>query len=724
MANYSQRIKNLLGQMTLEEKAGQLNFLVGDLFMTGPTMKTTQSNKFNDQIKSGEITGLFNIYGAEYITKLQKIATEESRLGIPLLIGADVIHGLKTIFPIPLAEAASWNLDLMEQTAKAAAQESTAVGINFNFAPMCDIGFDARWGRVAEGAGEDPHLAGEISAARVRGFQGSDLKANDTLAACVKHMAAYGAPEGGRDYNSVDMSERKLRQTYLPAYKKALDAGAATVMSSFNDLNGVPCTGNEFLLKKILREEWGFDGLVVSDWASIAEIEAHGAAVDLKDATEQSIKAGTDLDMMAEGYVKHLPELVRSGELAESFLDNAVLNVLNLKEKLGLFDDPYLYGNSSREKVELRSEEKLQLARKIATNSIVLLKNEGSILPLEANKKKICLIGPLGDNKEDMNGTWSFFADPNHPVSYLEGLQNCQSDITFSQGCQLYESTDIHFEEAIKAAQNSDVVVLALGESAVMNGEAASRADIGLPENQLALFNVLHELGKPIIVLLACGRPLAIPELAENADAIVVTWMLGSEAGNAIADVVFGKVNPSGKLPITFPRHVGQVPIHYQMKNTGRPYLGDYSEPKSERIYQSKYRDVENSPLYPFGFGLSYTSVEYGEVKASTSQITSSENLVASCKIKNTGNRAGEEIVQMYICDVKASVTRPLKELKGFKKINLQPNEERLVEFKITNDDLAFYRRDMSFGSEKGLFRIYIGGNSDTQNSCTFELVD
>lgn len=724
MAEYSERIRALLAKMTLEEKAGQLNFLVGDLFMTGPTMKPTQSNKFDEQIKSGEITGLFNIYGAEYVYRLQKIAIEESRLGIPLLIGADVIHGLKTIFPIPLAEAASWNLDLMEQTARAAARESTAVGINFNFAPMCDIGLDARWGRVAEGAGEDPYLVGEISAARVKGFQGNDLKLADTLAACVKHIAAYGAPEAGRDYNTVDMSERKLRQTYLPAYKKALEAGAATVMSSFNDLNGVPCTGNEFLLKKILREEWGFDGMVVSDWASVAEIESHGVANDLKDATKQALLAGTDMDMMAEGYFKHIPELVNSGELPLQLVDESVLNVLALKEKLGLFENPFLYGNFEREKLELRSKENLELSRKMAEESIVLLKNSNNLLPLRPELQKVCLIGPLGDNKADMNGTWSFFADPEDPVTMLEGLKLYQPDTTFSLGCELYESTERHFNDALEVAKQSDVIILALGESAVMNGEAASRADIGLPENQLDLFNTLHSLEKPVIVLVSAGRPLVLTELESKADAILLVWSLGSMAGDAIANIVFGQVNPSAKLPITFPRHSGQVPMHYQLRNTGRPYLGDYSEPKSERIYQSKYRDVENGPLYPFGYGLSYTSFAYGEPVLSKSQMKISESIRIGCQVKNVGHVTGEEIVQLYIRDVKASVTRPLKELKGFQKIKLQPNEEKTVEFKITNEHLAFYRRDMSYGSEPGEFQIFVGPNSETQNSKTFELID
>ena len=723
MAHFSNQVLDLLSKLTVEEKAGQLNFLVGDLFMTGPTFKTTASNKFDDQIRSGEITGLFNIYGTEYIHRLQKIATEESRLGIPLLIGADVIHGLKTVFPIPLAEAASWNLDLIERTARAAADESTAVGINFNFAPMCDVSFDARWGRVAEGAGEDPYLGGLISAARVKGFQGKDLKDEDSLAACVKHMAAYGAPEGGRDYNSVDMSEYKLRQTYLPAYKKALDAGAATVMSSFNDLNGVPCTANEYILKQILRDEWGFEGLVVSDWASIAETIPHGTSTDLKDAALQCLQAGTDLDMMSEAYLQHIPQLIAEGKLAMETLDQAVGQVLTLKEKLGLFEDPYRYGSLEREKLVLKSAENLNLARKMAEESMVLLKNEGSILPLQPNAKSIALIGPLAHNKPDMNGTWAYFAEPNDPVSFLEGFEKYQPT-SYAQGCELYKSTEEHFEEAIELARNLDVIVLALGESAVMNGEAASRSDLGLPENQLDLVKALKPLGKPMVALISAGRPLVLTELEPLVDAIMITWSLGTEAGNAVANVVFGEAEPVGKLPMTFPRSVGQVPIHYQMKSTGRPYSGDYSEPKSERIYQSKYRDVENGPLYHFGYGLSYTEFQYGEILLSKEEINLGEKLMVSCQLRNIGNRKGTETVQLYIRDISASVTRPLKELKSFQKVTLEPGEKKVVIFEIDEEMLSFYRKDMSFGPEPGHFSVYIGGDSDNLKQVNFTLLD
>lgn len=716
------RLVELIAKMTLQEKVGQLNFPVGDLFMTGPTMETTQSDKFDDQIREGKITGLFNIYGASYTHRLQKIAKEESRLGIPLLMGADVIHGLKTIFPIPLAEAASWDLALIEKTARIAAIESTAVGINFNFAPMCDIGLDARWGRVAEGAGEDTYLAGMISAARVRGFQGEKLSDADTLAACVKHIAAYGAPEGGRDYNSVDMSERRLRETYLPAYQKAIDAGAATVMTSFNDLNGVPCTGNSFLLKKILREEWGFKGMVVSDWASISEMAVHGTAKDHSDAAKQAILAGTDMDMMADAYINFLPSLVESGEVPLEILDEAVYNVLKLKYDLGLFDNTYLYSNEVTEQTKVFSAEHLAISREMAEKSIVLLKNENQILPLKQSSQKIALIGPLANNRPDMNGTWSFFADANAPVTMLEGLQNLsKNEVLFAEGCALYESTEDKFEEAITVASQADVVILALGESAVMNGEAASRTDIGLPDNQLELAKRIHALGKPIIVLLSCGRPMAIPWLSENANAILVTWALGTEAGNAIANVVYGNTNPSAKLPISFPRNVGQVPMHYQIKNTGRPYLGLNNEPASERIYVSKYRDSPNSPQFPFGFGLSYTSFKYSGLEASADRITNDERLKISVTITNMGEREGEEIVQCYIRDVVASVTQPLLKLRKFAKIKLKAKAHQVVTFEIGRDDLLLVNNDMQWVAEAGEFKVLVGPNTLDLQSLNFE---
>ncbi len=701
---------DLIAQMTLAEKVGQLNFVVGDLFITGPTMKPTTSDKFDDQIRNGEITGLFNVYGADYVHRLQEIAMRESRLGIPLLIGADVIHGFKTVFPIPLAEAASWNLELIERTAQIAAKESTAAGIHFNFAPMCDISRDARWGRVAEGAGEDPYLGGLIAQRRVRGFQGDDLSKPDTMAACVKHWAAYGAPEGGRDYQSVDMSEHLFRSTYLPPYLKALEAGAATVMTAFHDFNGVPCTANEWLLKTLLRKELNFDGVVVSDWGSIAEVSAHGAAENEAGAALKSFQAGTDLDMMSEGYLKYLIPAIKEGKIQESVLDESVYRILKLKNDLGLFDDPFRYGNREREKLELKTKDHLSVARQMAQQSFVLLKNEGSMLPLKKSLK-VALIGPLADNAPDMNGTWSFFAEPDDPVTIKEGLEEAGLDVLFAQGCELYHSTTKHFPLAKEIAKQSDVVVMVLGESAVMNGEAASRAELGLPDNQLELFREIKELGKPVIVLLSCGRPLVVPELAEEADALMVIWSPGSEAGHAVGDVLVGDVVPSGKLPMTFPNAVGQIPIHYQMKRTGRPYLGNYDEPASERIYLSKYRDTPNEPLFPFGYGLTYTKFELSDLTLSQTCMEPGDSLEVCVNLTNTGLYDGTEVVQLYISDIKASITPVAKALKAFERVTLPSGESCKVKFKLEEKDFQMLNENRKWIVEPGDFEVFVGAN-------------
>ncbi len=721
----SERIESLLAQMTLEEKAGQLNFPVGDLFVTGPAMITAESAEFDDRIRNGTITGLFNIHGAKYTARLQRIAVEESRLKIPLLIGADVIHGFQTMFPIPLAEAASWDIEAIEESARIAARESTAVGINFNFAPMVDIARDARWGRSAEGAGEDPFYGSLVGAARIRGFQGDDLSKPYTVAACVKHIAAYGAAEGGREYNTVDMSERRLREVYLPPYKAAIDAGAATVMTSFNEFDGVPVTASKFLLQDILREEWGFNGMVVSDWASVPEMVIHGSANDTCDAAKQAIEGGTDMDMMGEAFIEHIPQLVQDGKVSMETVDHAVRNVLRLKEKLGLFDDPFRYSDEKREKTELRSRKHLSAAHDMARKSIVLLKNQNQILPLAKEGKSIALIGQLAENSAEMNGCWAYFAKPYHPISFLTGIKEKAPALTinYAEGYHLYNETTRYFDEAIEVAQNSDILVVAVGEGAVMNGEAASRAEIGLPGNQLSLLKELKRLRKPIIALVSCGRGIAIPWLAENADAILVNWALGSEAGRAVADVLFGDYNPSGKLPVTFPRSVGQAPIYYGSRTTGRPYDGDYSEPKSERIYTSKYRDEKNSPLFPFGFGLSYSTFRYSNLQISQEQITAEDRLRVFVDVENAGEVAGEEVVQFYIRDMVGSVTRPVKELKGFKKVKLQSREKQTIEFSLGANDLSFYRRDMTWGYEEGEFEVMIGGSSESVLTTKFNLI-
>jgi beta-glucosidase len=719
------KVDSLLQIMTVEEKVGQLNFPVGDLFNTGPTVRTTESARFDELIKQGKITGLFNVHGARYTARLQKIAVEESRLGIPLLFGADVIHGFKTVFPLPLAEAASWDLEAIELAARVAAIEATASGINFNFAPMVDIARDARWGRVSEGAGEDSYLGSLIAAARVRGFQGSQLSDANTLAACVKHFAAYGAPIAGRDYNTVDMSLQTLHETYLPPYKAAVEAGSATIMTSFNELNGIPATGHNYLLQEVLRKQWGFKGMVVSDWQSIGEMLDHGFVADSLEAAKKAIEAGTDMDMMADIYLKKIPVLIANGQLDPKVLDQAVRRVLELKFKLGLFDNPYLYSDTVREQNEIRSASNLAAAHEVAKKSIVLLKNENNILPLSKDIKRLAVIGPLANNKEDMNGSWSFFGEAQHPVSILEGIKGKVSPatkISFAEGCNLYDNETGKFAEAVRMAKEADVVVMVLGESAVMNGEGASRADITLPGVQQQLLEAVHKTNKPIVVLLMNGRPLAIEWMSKNVSGIVETWTLGSQAGLAVADVVFGDYNPSGKLPISFPRAVGQLPLYYNHKHTGRPYLGKHEEPLTERVYRSRYRDVPNTPLYPFGFGLSYSTFEYSNLSLSSASIQANETLTVSVKVKNSSARDGEEVVQLYIRDLVASTTRPVKELKGFQKVLIKAGEEKTITFTIGKDQLSFVNEALQTVAEPGRFQVMVGGSSDNTLNEFFEL--
>ncbi len=716
------KIKELLAKMTLEEKLGQLNLYVGD-FDTGPNNRALP--RFDTLISQGKITGLFNTYGAVYTGKLQKIAVKESRLGIPLLFGADVIHGFRTVFPIPLGEAASWDMEAVRKSAATAAKESTAVGINWDFAPMVDITRDARWGRVAEGAGEDPYLGSLVAAARVKGFQGESLSAPHTMGACVKHFAGYGASEAGKDYNTVDMSERLLREIYLPPYRAAVDAGAASLMTSFNELNGTPATGNKFLVRQILRKEWGFAGMIVSDWQSIGEMVVHGSVANRVESAEVAIKAGIDMDMMSNAYYEDLPTLVAERKVDMRYIDEAVINVLKLKFQLGLFENPYKYSNVTREKNDILSPENLADALEISKKSIVLLKNKGSILPLKKDIKTIAVIGALAgeEMKGEHNGTWSFFAKTENVVSIIAGIKNkvsTQTKVLYADGYKFYSNSTKGFDQALKIARQADVVILSIGETAAMNGEAGSRANISLPGNQQQLVNALAKTAKPIVALITTGRPLGLSEINANIPAILCTWTLGTQTGNAIAEVLFGDYNPAGKLPISFPRSVGQIPIYYNHKNTGRPYPGDYSEHPSQRVYHSKYIDVRNSPLYPFGYGLSYTSFQYGDIKVGTKRIRigGNEKLSFSIKITNTGSYAGEEVVQLYTRDLVGSVTRPVKELKAFEKISLAPGESKKVRFELSEADLAFHRKDMSFGVEPGAFKVFIGTNSrDTQES-------
>jgi beta-glucosidase len=722
-----EKIEALIAKMTIEEKVGQLNFYVGETIVTGPTMYTATSAKFDDLIKQGKITGLFNVHGAAYTARLQKIAMEQSRLKIPLLFGADIIHGFKTVTPIPLGEAASWDLALIEKSAKLAALEATASGISYNFAPMVDISRDPRWGRVSEGAGEDPYLGSMVAAARVKGFQGSSLADPTTVAVSVKHFAAYGAVEAGRDYNTADMSERLLYEIYLPPYKAAIDAGAASFMSSFNEFDGVPATANKKLLTDILRKQWKFNGMVVSDYGSVGELIPHGIAADGAQAAKLALEAGTDMDMMSSLFLTQLPELVKSGKVDVKYVDDAVRRVLKLKMDLGLFDDPYRYSSIEREKRDIRSKQNLEIARDVARRSIVLLKNSNQVLPLKKETKTIAVIGPLADNKEDMNGSWSFFGEAAHPVSILEGIRaraGKDVKVLHHAGCNLYDNAEDKFKEAAAVAAQADVVIMVVGESAVMNGEGASRAEIGLPGVQENLVKTIAATGKPIVVTLINGRPLTIEWIDKNIPAILETWTLGSEAGHAVADVLFGDYNPSGKLPMTFPRTVGQVPIYYNHKNTGRPYHGDYNEPLSQRIYQSKYRDIKNTPLYPFGYGLSYTTFEYSDVTLSSDKMNSTGKIEATVTVTNKGTVDGEEVVQLYTRDIVGSVTRPVKELKDFQKVLIKAGESKKISFILTTEDLSFYRADMSWGAEPGQFDVYIGGSSEQVKKKSFELTD
>ncbi len=701
------KVDSVLKLMTLEEKIGQLSLYTSDMDQTGAFIR----KEYIQDIKQGKVGAIFNAYGAAYTRKLQAMAMN-TRMRIPLLFGYDVIHGHRTIFPVPLAEASSWDLGAIELSARVAATEAAAEGLHWTFAPMCDIARDPRWGRVVEGAGEDPFLGSLIAKARVQGFQGSDLSAVNTVAACVKHFAAYGAAQAGRDYHSVDMSERMLRETYLAPYKAAIDAGAVTVMSSFNDLNGIPATANHFLMTEILRNEWNFMGFVVTDYTSIMELMFHGVAADTAQASEMSINAGIDMDMQSGFYNQALEKLVKENKVSEKTIDEAVRRILKVKFQLGLFDDPYRYCNEEREKTTLMKPEFLEAAREVARKSIVLLKNDNNLLPISKQTKNIAVIGPLADNKREMIGSWSAAGNWTKSISLLEGIKASapQANVLYAKGCNIADDSTQYFAEALNVAKKSDVVILAIGEAAYMSGEAASRSSLDLPGVQLQLVQKIHELGKPVVVVLMNGRPLTINWIGEKIPAILETWFLGTQAGNAIADVLFGDYNPSGKLPITFPRAVGQIPIYYCMKNTGRPM-------DVNNKYTSKYLDISNEPLYPFGFGLSYTTFEYGEPMLNKKEMTEAEVLTVSIDVKNTGKYKGEEVVQLYIRDLVASVARPVKELKAFQKIELEAGQSKTVTFEISSKELSFYRADMSFGVEKGKFILMIGSNSrDTKN--------
>ncbi len=714
------KVKELLQKMTLEEKIGQLNQYSGDSEATGPI--TINPNK-QSEIKNGQLGSMLNVKSVEHTQQFQELAMQ-SRLKIPLLFGLDVVHGYKTTFPIPLAEAASWDLEAIELSARVAAVETSASGIHWTFAPMVDISRDPRWGRVMEGAGEDTYLGSKIAYARVKGFQGNNIGDTDAVMACVKHFAAYGAAVGGRDYNSVDMSYRMLWETYLPPFKAALDAGAATFMNSFNDLNGIPATGNTYLQRDILKGKWNFKGFVVSDWGSIGEMIAHGYSKDSKEAAFQAITAGSDMDMESNAYRNNLAELVKENKISIDVIDDAVRRILYKKFELGLFDDPFKFSNPERQKAALTNLEHTKAAREVASKSIVLLKNDKNILPLSKDTKTIAFIGPMVKPKRINHGFWAINlkdVDSTYIVSQWEGLQRKvgkNTKLLYAKGCSVEGTDKSGFKEAIAVAKKADVVILSIGEAFNMSGEAKSRSTIQLPGVQEDLIKELQKTGKPIVILINAGRPLVFNWTAENMPTIVYTWWLGSEAGNAIADVLFGDYNPSGKLPMTFPRTEGQIPIYYNHFNTGRPSINE------DKVYKSTYIDLPNSPQFPFGFGLSYTTFQYSDLKLSTQKIKSSETIEVTFKLTNSGKFEGEEVVQLYLRDKVGCVVRPIKELKDFEKVKLAVGETKTITFIIDKSKLSFYNDKLEYITEAGEFDLMIGSSSeDIRLISNFELV-
>jgi beta-glucosidase len=709
------KVRKILSGMTLEEKIGQMNQFSGSIDLTGP--KSHHKN-FADYIKKGLIGSIINTAGVDNVRKLQQMAVDCTRLHIPMIFGLDVIHGYKTTFPVPLGEACSWDTATIRMSAHIAATEAAAAGLNWTFAPMVDIGRDARWGRVMEGAGEDPYLGSLIAAARVKGFQGDDLSADNTIMACAKHYAGYGFAEGGRDYNTVDMSEYKLRNVVLPPFKAASEAGCATFMHSFNELSDIPATGNEFLIRTILKGEWNFQGFTVSDWGSVGEMINHGFAADTAEAAMKGVIAGCDMDMESESYVKTLVKLVRDGKVKESLIDEAVGRILRMKFKLGLFDDPYRYCNAEREKKTMFCEAHLKAALDAARKSIVLLKNENNILPLSKKIRSIALIGPYVDDARDPLGNWPGACDPAHTITLIQGVKNKLGDsiaIHYAQGCTADKDDKSMFAEAVSAASHVDAIVMEIGEPWWMTGENNSRVFLNIPGVQEDLVKEIQKLGKPVIIILHNGRPLCINWLKNNVPVIIEAWQLGTRSGDALADVLFGDYNPSGRLVSCFPQAVGQCPIYYSYKSTGRPNL------HNDR-WATKYIDVSNDPLYTFGYGLSYTIFDYSDIKLNAIKIKENDTLKATITITNSGKYTGEETVQLYIRDITASIDRPVKELKGFRKLTLKPGEKKEVVFSVTFSDLAFWNRDMKFTAEPGKFILFIGKNSADCKEAQFDL--
>ena len=728
-------VTDLISKMTLAEKLGQLNLPTAGDITTGQA----NSSDIGKKIEEGKVGGLFNIKSVQKIKDVQKIAVEKSRLKIPLLFGMDVIHGYETTFPIPLGLSCTWDMKLIEQTAKIAAKEASADGINWTFSPMVDLSRDPRWGRVSEGSGEDAYLGSQIAKAMVNGYQQDDLSKNTTLMACVKHFALYGAPEGGRDYNTVDMSRIRMYNEYFPPYKAAVDAGVGTAMASFNEVDGIPATGNKWLMTNVLRKQWGFDGFVVTDYTGINEMVEHGVG-DRQTVSALALNAGIEMDMVSDAYLSTLEQSLNEGKVSMATIDNAVRKILNAKYDLGLFHDPYRYCDVNRPKTDIFTPEHKGFARKVASESFVLLKNDNQLLPLQ-KKGTIAVIGPLADAKENMAGTWSVATKQENSIALLKGLQNAAQGkfkVLYAKGSNLTEDEKLEelgtmfgkslnrdkrskeelIAEALQVANKADVIIAALGESAELSGESSSRTDLEIPEIQRELLDALLKTGKPVVLVLFNGRPLVLNTQKEKVPAILNVWFGGSETGNAIADVLFGDVNPSGKLTMTFPRNVGQIPIYYNHKNTGRP-LGN-REGKFEK-FKTNYLDVPNEPLFPFGFGLSYTTFSYTNLKISKAKLNKNETITVSVDVSNTGNFDGQEIVQLYIRDLVGSVTRPVKELKGFEKVLIKKGETKTISFTISEEDLKFYNSDLEFIAEKGEFEIYIGPDSTTEKKLKFE---
>lgn len=722
------KVNALLARMTLEEKIGQMNQYNGFWDVTGPVPSEGDAAHKYEHLKKGLVGSMLNVKGVKEVREVQKIAVEETRLGIPLIIGFDVIHGYKTISPIPLAEAASWDLEAIKLSAQVAAEEAAASGINWTFAPMVDISRDARWGRVMEGAGEDPYLASLIAVARVQGFQGDDLSLANTIAACAKHFVGYGFAEAGKDYNTVDVGTSTLYNVLLPPFKAAKEAGVRTFMNAFNELNGIPATGSAFLQRDILKGEWDFDGFMVTDWGSINEMIAHRYANNRRQAAEFAINAGADMDMESYAYVNELASLVKEGRVDESLIDDAVKRILRVKYELGLFDDPYKYLNETVEKEVIGSKRVQDAVLDMAKKSIVLLKNENNLLPLKKEGQKIALIGALANDKTSPLGSWRIAADDDTAVSVLEGMQAYKGNtLTFEKGADVVTGETLFpkeltlnvsdksgFASAVTAAKSADVVVMVLGEHGLNSGEGRSRSEIGLTGVQQELLETVYKANKNIVLVLNNGRPLTIEWADKHIPAIVEGWHLGTQSGHAIAQVLYGDYNPSGKLPMTFPKNVGQVPIYYNHKSTGRPL-----DPGQGEVFWSHYTDVSNAPLYPFGYGLSYTSFGYSDLKV---EVVSNDKVTVSVKLTNTGEVKGKEVAQLYLRDEFASVTRPVRELKGFELVELNPKESKIITFTLSHAELGFYDNNGKYIVEPGTFSVFVGGSSDATLTSKFEL--